>query len=105
MPTCGTVSGAAIQVPIEVKLSSNVAAKTSMQDQLVERYMDQLGATHGVYVVVWMSVPDLKNLQASHQPIWPSLKAAREELLEEALRLSTSSGICVRLVVVDGSLR
>ena len=105
VPTYGTVSGAAIRIPIEVKLSSNKAAKTSMRDQLVERYMAQLGSTHSVYVVVWMSVPDLKTLQASHRPMWPSPKAAREELLEEAQRLSTSSGICVRLVVVDGSLR
>ena len=101
VPTRGTVSGAAIRVPIEVKLSSNNAAKTSMQDQLVDRYMTQLGATHGVYVVVWMSVPDPESLRANHQPIWSSLKAAREELLEEAQRLSTNAGICVRLVV-DG---
>ena len=105
VPGRGTVSGAAIRVPIEVKLSSNKAAKTSMQDQLVDRYMRQLGATHGVYIVVWMSVPDLKSLQASHQPQWSSLMAAREELLEEAQRLSTNAEICVRLVVVDGSLR
>ena len=67
--------------------------------------MAQLGATHGVYVVVWMSVPDLESLRANHQPIWPSLNAAREELLEAAQRLSSNAGICVRLLVVDGSLR
>ena len=102
---CGTVSGDAIRVPIEVKLSSNDQVKTGIQEQLADRYMRQLGASHGVYVVVWMSHPQPESLQAHHRPKWQSIESARQDLRQEAERLSQERGIRVRAVVVDGSLR
>ena len=102
---CGTVSGDGIRVPIEVKLSSNDEAKTGIREQLVDRYIPQLGASHGVYVVVWMGLPRLEELQAHHRPKWQSIESAREDLRKEAERLSQERGMCVRAVVVDGSLR
>ncbi len=102
---CGTVSGDAIRVPIEVKLSSNDEARTGIGAQLVDRYLPQLGTTHGVYVVVWMSLPRPEELQTHHRPKWQSIESARQELREEADRLSRERGICVRAIVVDGSLR
>ena len=102
---CGTVSGDLVRVPIEVKLSFNDEAKTGIRDQLADRYIPQLGATHGVYVVVWMSLPRLEELQAHHRPKWQSIESAREGLREEAERLSRERAICVRAIVVDGSLR
>ena len=101
----GTVSGDAIRVPIEVKLSCNDQAKTGMEEQLADRYMRQLGASHGVYVVVWMSLPQPEFLQAHHRPQWKSIERARDDLRQEAERLSREREICVRAVVVDGSLR
>ena len=105
VPACGTVSGDAIRVPIEVKLSSNEEARTGIQDQLADRYVPQLGATHGVYVVVWMNLPQPEELREHHRPKWQSMESAREELREEAERLSRERGIRVRAIVVDGSLR
>ena len=102
---CGTVSSDAIRVPIEVKLSSNDEAKTGIREQLVDRYIPQLGASHGVYVVVWTSIPQPERLQTHHRPKWKSIEAARGDLREEAERLSQERGMCVRAVVVDGSLR
>ena len=102
---CGTVSGDVIRVPIEVKLSSNDEAKTGIREQLADRYIPQLAASHGVYVVVWMSLPRPEVLQAHHRPKWQSVESAREELRQEAERLSRERGICVRAVVIDGSLR
>ena len=102
---CGTVSSDAIRVPIEVKLSSNDEAKTGIREQLVDRYILQLGASHGVYVVVWTSIPQPERLQTHHRPKWKSIEAARGDLREEAERLSQERGMCVRAVVVDGSLR
>ena len=102
---CGTVSGDAIRVPIEVKLSSNDQVKTGIQEQLADRYMRQLGASHGVYVVVWMSHPQPESLQAHHRPKWQSIESAQQDLRQEAERLSRERGIRVRAVVVDGSLR
>ena len=102
VPGRGTVSGGdTIRVPIEVKLSPNDEAKTGMQAQLVDRYMPQLGATHGVYVVVWMTTPNPGCLR----PKWDCIEAARRELTEQATRLSQEHEIRVRALVVDGSLR
>lgn len=105
VPGRGTVTGDAIRVPMEVKLSSNDEAKTGMQDQLVDRYMPQLGATHGVHVVVWMTTPNPEQLQRHHRPKWDCIETARRELDEEARRLSEERKVRVRAVVLDGSLR
>lgn len=102
---CGTASGDAIRVPIEVKLSSNDEAKTGMREQLLDRYIPQLGATHGVYVVVWMSLPQPEELRENHRPKWQSIESAQQELRGEAERLSREMGIYIRAIVVDGSLR
>ena len=104
-PGLGTASGDAIRVPIEVKLSFNDEAKTGIRTQLADRYMAQLGASHGVYVVVWMDLPQRKELRENHRPKWPSIESARADLRQEAGRLSSDEGRCVRSVVVDGALR
>ena len=101
-PGRGTTSGGAIRVPMEVKLSSNRQAKKGMKAQLVDRYMPQVGATHGVYVVVWMTTPNPERLQ-HHQ--WTCIEEARRELEEEARRLSEERRVQIRALVVDGSLR
>lgn len=105
VPGRGTVAGDAIRVPMEVKLSPNDEAKTGMQDQLVDRYMPQLGATHGVHVVVWMTTSNPGRLQGHHRPKWDCIETARRELDEEARRLSEERKVQVRAVVLDGSLR
>ena len=76
-----------------------------MRAQLAERYMPQLGARHGVYVVVWMSLPRPNELLESHRPKWPSMESAREDLRQRAEDLSKERGIHVHTTVVDGSLR
>ena len=105
VPGRGTTTGDAIRVPIEVKLSFNGEAKTGMQRQLVDRYMSELGATHGVYVVVWMTTPEPGRLERRHRPKWNGIEAARQALNDEAGRLSEAGRAQVRAVVVDGSLR
>ena len=104
-PARGAVSGDAIRVPIEVKLSGNDEARTALRAQLGERYMPQLGASHGVYVVVWMSLPRPEELRKHHRPKWASIEAARKDLRQEAERVSKDRGIHIRTIVVDGSLR
>ena len=102
---CGTISGDVIRVPIEVKLSCNDEAKTGIREQLADRYMQQLDASHGVYVVVWLDHPRREELLPHHRPKWQSIESAREDLRQEADRLSKERGIRVRAVIVDGSLR
>ena len=101
----GTVSGDAVRVPVEVKLSFNNEAKTGFRTQLADRYMPELGASHGVYVVVWMDLPPSVELQAKHRPKWPSMESAREDLRQEAERLGKEKDVRVRSVLVDASLR
>ena len=69
------------------------------------RYMRQLGASHGVYVVVWMDLPRREELLSHHRPKWPFLDGAREDLQREASRLLGERGMLVRTIVVDASLR
>ena len=104
-PARGTVSEDAIRVPIEVKLSGNDEARTAVRAQLAERYMPQLGASHGVYVVVWMSLPRPAELLEHHRSKWPSIEAGREDLRQEAERVSKEKGFHIRTIVIDGSLR
>lgn len=104
-PARGTASGDAIRVPIEVKLSGNDEARTALRAQLAERYMPQLGASHGVYVVVWMSIPRPQELREHHRPKWPSIEAARDDPQREAERVSKERGIHIRRIVIDGSRR
>ncbi len=105
VPAGGMVSGDAIRVPIEVKLSGNDDARTAIRGQLAERYMPQTGARHGVYVVVWMSLPLPEKLRKSHRPKWKSIEAAREYLRAEAELVSKEKGVHIRTIVIDGSLR
>lgn len=104
VPARGTITGAPIQVPIEVKLSSNDEVKTAMRAQLVERYVDELHASDGVYVVVWMDIPERSELKRTHRPKWPDLATARTELDEQAAKLG-GDDLNLRAVVLDASLR
>jgi len=105
VPARGSASGASIRIPLEVKLSCNDQVKAAMKDQLVDRYIPQLGATHGLYVVAWMSVPDVNTLRDEHKPKWPSLDSARAELEAQASGLSENEGVVVRAIVLDAALR
>ena len=105
VPARGTACGDAIRIPIEVKLSCNDGAKTGIEAQLADRYMPQLGASHGVYVVVWMSLPEPQELQKHHRPKWATIEAAERYLGQQAERLAKEKAIHVRTIVVDGSLR
>jgi hypothetical protein len=105
VPAQGSGSGTRIRIPLEVKLSCNDQVKTAMKEQLVDRYIRQLGTTHGLYVVAWMSVPDTKLLSETHRPKWSSIDDARAELDTQASELSESEGVVVRVIVLDAALR
>ncbi|WP_286765452.1 hypothetical protein, partial [Rhodopirellula sp. UBA1907] len=93
--------GKPIEMPIEVKLSHNAEAKTGLKNQLVNRYMDQLGVDHGVYVLVWMQSD---NLADKHKPKWKTIDHARAELQQQA-KDANANGKSVSVVIIDASLR
>jgi hypothetical protein len=102
VPSSGMSHGDTIVVPVEVKLSHNRQVRTALRSQLVERYMRELGATHGVFAVVWMAAP---TQGAAYRPRWASMEAALTELSAKARDAMNMSGIVdVRAVVLDGSL-
>ena len=103
VPAAGSTEGDAIAIPVEVKLSNTPEARSGLRAQLVDRYMSELGTSHGAFVVVWMHAP---NLAPAHRPIWSSFSAAAEELNEQARQVSesTKGAATVAALVVDATL-
>jgi hypothetical protein len=100
VPAIGTTHGKPIEVPIEVKRSSNRDVKTSLKAQLVDRYMREVNADAGLYVVMWFDAP---NLADGFTPKWPDIQSARKELESQAEGESNTEWM-VRALVVDCSL-
>ncbi|MFO0874881.1 MAG: hypothetical protein U0575_13045 [Phycisphaerales bacterium] len=105
VPARGTMRGSQIRTPIEVKLSHNPEAKTAMKEQLADRYMPELGAMHGVYVVAWMGAPAGNGLARAHRPRWASIEEARADLERQAAELAESQGATIVPIVIDASIR
>ena len=105
VPARGTSDAQSIRLPMEVKLSCNDEAKTGMKDQLADRYMPQLGTSHGVYVVVWIDVPDRTDLERHHRPQWPDIAAAKADLEAQADSLKQADGVMVTTMLIDASLK
>lgn len=105
VPARGTIRGSQIRIPIEVKLSHNPEVKTAMKAQLVDRYMPQLGAMHGVYVVAWMDAPAGSGLASAHRPKWASIEDAGADLKRQAADLAESQDVTIIPIVFDASLR
>ncbi len=92
-----------ITLPIEVKGAWNSDLLTFMGDQLVGRYMRDLQASCGLFVVLW---PDLEFWRTGR---WGRAAVARldrdevvAELAAQAQRVATT-GSCVEVVHLDMS--
>jgi hypothetical protein len=88
---------------LEVKLSFNDQARSGLQDQLAGRYIPQVAATGGVFVLVWMQAP---RLSPTYRPLWATFAAAQRGLNrladdEKAKRGRTAD---VRVAFIDASL-
>jgi hypothetical protein len=101
VPAPGSVSGDAIAVPIEVKISSNPDSRSALRVQLVDRYMSELATSFGIFAVVWMNAT---NLPKTHKPVWKNIAAATRDLEEQASDASNSFGANVQAIVFDASL-
>jgi hypothetical protein len=103
IPARGAKTDEAIVVPIEVKLSRNIEARTGLRGQLVDRYMRQLGTNIGVFVVAWMDAP---GLASKDRPIWANIRSAKKALERQARTVNTDSeGVfTVQAYVIDATL-
>lgn len=103
IPARSSAADSDIQIPIEVKRSCNPEAKTGLQEQLVDRYMNELGTCAGVFVVVWFDAP---NLGASHRPVWPTIEAAKADLEQQVVNAKQKDPtLQLRVIVIDATLR
>jgi hypothetical protein len=104
IPAAVTLGSDPILIPIEVKRSCNPEAKTGLCEQLVERYMSEIGASAGVFVVAWLEAPSMETTKI---PKWTDMETARSELTEQAAHITKESGgaICVKPFVLDATLR
>ncbi len=102
VPAAGAAVDVPIKIPIEVKLAHNREAQTGLRDQLVERYMRELGTDLGVYVVVWMG----RDVAAVRRPAWNSVDDARAVIEQQATELIAAADLPmhVRCIVIDASL-
>ena len=103
VPGLGMAGDDPIAIPLEVKRSSNREVRTGLREQLVGRYMSQLGTSYGVFVVVWLDAPGLSE---THRPVWTDIGRARAVLAEQVRATVEESGdtVHVSAVVVDASL-
>jgi hypothetical protein len=101
IPAEGVTGTDPITLPVEVKLSHNPEARSGMRDQLVDRYMRQLGTSYGVFVLAWMGGPIRGS---TYRPLWSSLSEAQQDLTNQAIEVGARDGLCVRALVVDASL-
>jgi hypothetical protein len=103
IPAVGTSIGDPIVLPIEVKRSGNREARTGLRDQLVNRYMSELGTSYGLFVVVWL---DAQELPKEHRAVWSTLEDAKADLREQAKHVADETGGAVQVttIVIDASL-
>lgn len=94
-------NGDPIALPIEVKLSFNADAKSSLKSQLTDRYMSQLGTHVGIYVVMWVDAP---GMDLKYKPKWATIDLARADLVAQAEAIEAVSGDRVKPLVIDCQL-
>lgn len=102
VPAATTVKSDPISIPVEVKLAHNHEVDTSFQDQLVTRYMSELGTNVGIYCVVWFGD---RSLPKSYRPKWKSINEMQHQLDGQVSKVNDAlSGVDARVIVIDASL-
>jgi len=84
-------------------LSFNSQARSGLQDQLAGRYIPQVAATGGVFVLVWMEAP---RLSPTYRPLWATLAEAQQDLnqLADEENARPGSTAHIRVAFIDASL-
>jgi hypothetical protein len=96
-----------LKAVIEVKGSWNTGAGADLQAQLVDRYLREHGAAHGLFVVGWFAAQgwDRHDSRRRTGP-WRSIEEARIALSQQAAdACSARPGVVVQAAVLDFALR
>ncbi|HDK7161163.1 TPA: hypothetical protein PTV68_000742 [Clostridium botulinum] len=102
---CGTYSSQPITVYIEVKGCWNPGLDTSMEEQLVKRYMANRKCDYGVYVIGWFNCKQWTLKKDTRKGPKYSLEDAKKKFNDQAKRLSQKYGVKIKAVVLDLSLK
>lgn len=97
-PVGGPDSGR-LSLPVEVKGAWNPELRTAMRDQLVERYMRDVAANNGMYVVAWPNLESWTDVTDGRRTLLAALdrQAVEVELAAQAAALA-QEGAQVRVV-------
>ena len=94
-------SNGPITIIIEHKRAHNTGVATSMETQLVNRYMATKDCDHGIYLVSWFD-----GFPKAHKPITNALGVsspleARSKLAEQAVNLKITTNKEVEVIILD----
>jgi hypothetical protein len=91
---------------IEVKGCWNPAVRTSLDSQLAQRYLKNKQSPYGIYLVVWFTCDQWDEADVKRKALASrdSLEDLTAFLEEEAKRVSSRNGICIKSFVLDATL-
>ncbi|AWI04545.1 NACHT domain-containing protein [Clostridium drakei] len=101
----GVKNNESLRVYIEVKGCWNPGIDTSMENQLVERYMLGRKCYYGLYIVGWFNCPQWSLGKDTRRAPKYSLEEAQKKFNEQAMKLSKKYKVQVKTVVLDFSLK
>jgi hypothetical protein len=95
-----------LSLPVEVKGAWNAELLTAMSEQLVDRYMTDTAAIHGIYIVAWPDLQSWTDTTDNRRTAFSSLDRAAIELqlAEQAADLA-QQGTHVHVVHLDVAYR
>lgn len=92
-----------ISIPIEVKGSWNTTLLTSPRDQLIARYMRDIGSSHGIYVVAWFDPTPWDTADVRRQKAAKYTKTQLQSMLDEIASEAYQRGLRIHARVLDAS--
>ncbi len=96
-----TATAMSLTVVVEVKGAWNRDLMDDMRGQLVDRYMKDIGTTHGIYLIAWPDLESWERADADKRRVAARYDSTiREDLAEEATALA-ADGTYVSVVHLD----
>lgn len=95
----------AVSVMIETKCSWNPGLEKDMESQLAGRYLRDNPCQHGIYLVGWFTSDKWDDGDYRHRRLTSADKNALQERLDAKAADLSKSGIKVRAMILDASLR
>jgi hypothetical protein len=92
-----------VSVIIEVKGCWNRKVKTSMQEQLVDRYLKNNRCQHGLYLIGWFACKEWSNDDRKYDTPKMAIDEVRQYFVDQAAELSQQS-MSIQVIVINAAL-